>query len=164
MSTYQFSDTDLYGQADYDIIGEQYQELLNTCFRYCSTFAVILAPGTSADISTWEPYRIPVTTTVREVYCHYGKPSAENQDHIGHYEIRYYRLNAILMQMISQKTQSLFSWISGWGLDNPNDPTFFREDGSVFFSSVIHEGICTLFPVGDEDVTGIISNGLWSVI
>ena len=38
---------------------------------------------------------------------------------------------------------------------------YLSSDGSVFFSSVIHEGECTLHVRDDEDVSEIINNPLW---
>ncbi|MBE6625537.1 MAG: hypothetical protein E7622_07885 [Ruminococcaceae bacterium] len=58
-------------------------------------------------------------------------------------------------------TDSIFKWIDGWGFKNPEDPCFYRDDGSAFFTSVIHEGVVKLTPRENEDVSKIISNPLW---
>ena len=39
MKTYRFYDTDLYGNEEYDIKGENYTELLNTCIKYSRSFS-----------------------------------------------------------------------------------------------------------------------------
>ena len=53
-------------------------------------------------------------------------------------------------------SDSLFKWIYGWGYTNPEDPTFYRDDDSVFFLSVIHDGECYLMPRVNEDVTAVV--------
>lgn len=165
MKSYRFFDTDANGTADYDITGAQYRRLLDVCFQYCTTFSVIIMPGCfTQSISDWEIYRIPVTPSVQLAYRHYGKPSAEALSKVGSYEIFHYRLTPSMKQMISKQTNSLFSWVSGWGYNNPSDPVFYREDGSIFFSSLIHEGECTLSPIESEDVSQIISDGLWTAV
>ncbi len=161
MRIYKFFDTDLSGIEEYDISGEHYLTLLTTCFKYCSTVAVIISPDCTADIELWEKYRIPLTDNVRKAYCHYGHISNEAPQKIGNYEIRHYQLNQYLNNMILSHTDSLFKWLCGWGYNNPNDLTFFRADGSIFFSSIVHEGVCTLFPNEYEDITDILNHGHW---
>lgn len=161
MAIFRFFDTDETGKADYDIADEQYQELLQTCFRYSATVSVILSPQFSGDIQAWEPYRIPVPPNVQRVYAHYGQAAG---DWIQEFEIRHYRLDQRMQNLLLTYTKSMFQWLCGWGYDHPNDPAFFRSDGSVFFYSVIHEGHCTLQPRRDEDASGVISQARWIAI
>lgn len=141
MKKYIFYDTDSTGHEQFDITGVQYFLLLQACFKYSFSFSIILSPDFSGDIEKWEKYRIPVSGKVRDIYPHYA---TESYGKSRAYEIRHYRLTPEMCDLIVRHTDSLFSWLCGWGFDNPDDPAFFREDGSVFFSSVIHEGECTL--------------------
>ena len=77
-----------------------------------------------------------------------------------HSYFNYYRVCDKLCDILLKTTNHIFSWLNGWGYENPEDPTFYREDGSLFFTSTIHEGECTLF-VRDEDVSEILANKLW---
>jgi hypothetical protein len=52
----------------------------------------------------------------------------------------------------------MFAWT---GYIMPEDPTFYRPDGSIFFKSTTHEGELTLMPRGDEDVSNVLSSGRW---
>ena len=61
-------------------------------------------------------------------------------------------------------TDSIFKWMTGRGYDNPDDLTFIRADGTRFFSSIIHEGVCCLTVRDDEDVSGILALGEWNEI
>ena len=150
MEKYTFYDTDPTGHEEYDISGEQYHALLQACFKYSDSFSIILSPSCKADLSKWENYRIPVEAYVKAVYSHYGDANTGDADKIGDYEIRQYKLCPELCRSIAQHTDSLFSWICGWEFDNPDDPAFFREDGSVFFTSTIHEGECVLYLKANE--------------
>lgn len=161
MNIYKFYDTDISGREEYDISGMQYITLLMTCFKYCTTVAVIISPEFVDNLDQWEVHRIPLTSNVQTAYSHYGNISQDNPCHIGSYEIRHYQLNDDLKRLILSHTDSIFKWICGWGHNNPNDITFFRLDGSVFFSSIIHEGECTLSPTEGEDITDVLNQGGW---
>lgn len=163
MSVYKFFDTDVFGKEEYDISGKHYLMLLMTCFKYSATVSVIISPEYVDDIQEWEVYRIPITANVQKAYRHYGNVSKEKPNYIGEYEIRHYLLNDKLQRLIISHTDSIFKWICGWGNNNPNDLVFFRLDGSVFFSSVVHEGECTLFPTKDEDISDVLNQGFWEV-
>lgn len=45
--------------------------------------------------------------------------------------------------------------------DNPEDPTFFRSDASIFFHPVVHEGMALLCARDDEDVSTIVCRPGW---
>lgn len=162
MKKYIFYDTDSTGHEEYDISGEQYHFLLQCCFKYSASFSIILSPNCKTDLSKWESYRIPVEDNVTAVYSHYGAPVAGAADKIGDREIRHYKLCPELCHSIAQHTDSIFSWLCGWGFDNPDDPSFFREDGSVFFSSTIHEGECALYLKSTESLPEHLLDEKWA--
>ena len=144
MKNYVFYDSDPSGREEFDISGQQYLDLMNCCFSYAVSFSLILSPCFKDDIQHWNKYRIDVEPDVVRLYSHYGTASPESPDKIKDYEIRHYRLCPELCDMILSRTDSIFKWLCGWGYNNPDDPCFFREDGSVLFSSIIHEGECRL--------------------
>ena len=55
----------------------------------------------------------------------------------------------------------MFEWLDGWGYKNPEDPCFYRKDGSALFSSIIHEGELKLFYQDDEDITELLPKARW---
>lgn len=161
MIRYNFYDTDPMGCEEYDIAGSDYCTLLETCFHYCTTFSLLVdlqCENSSMLIANLEKYRLPVTDEVRHVYDHYGQFEG---DKLRNYEIRHYDLTDTVKREILAVTDSIFKWICGWGYNNPADPAFYREDGSVFFCSLIHEGVCTLSPREGEDVEQVIGGKMW---
>lgn len=162
-NVYKFFDTDITGQAEYDIAGVQYQNLLQSCFRYCATVAVIVSLTCTEGIRSWEPYRIPVTPSVRGVYAHYGLPMDGTTARTDFYEIRHYALTPQMKRELLNHATSLFQWTCAWGYHNPDDLSFYRPDGSVFFSSLVHEGECTLYLRENEDLSDVISQGNWTL-
>lgn len=164
MRLYKFFDSDITGQAEWDISGVQYQQLLQSCFRYCSTVSVMVSLNCVDRIRSWEPYRIPVTPNVQKVYAHYGLPVDGSTNITDSYEIRHYSLTPQMKRMLQAYTTSLFQWTYAWGHNNPDDLSFYRADGSVFFSSLVHEGECTLYLKENEDMRDVISQGAWTLI
>lgn len=144
MRNFVFYDSDPGGHVERDVSGQQYEDLLKSIFEYAYSFSVILSPYFKDDIAHWDKYRIKPRAEVFEVYSHYGIPKPQAADKIGDYEIRYYRLCPELCEMILDRTDSVFKWLCGWGYNNPDDPCFYRADGTLIFSSIIHEGECSL--------------------
>lgn len=142
MRIYKFFDTDRTGQAELDISGVQYQHFLQACLRHCATVSVMVFLDCAERVQPWEPYRIPITPEVQLVYAHYGLGSTGQA---GSYEARHYLLTPQMKRMLQDQASSLFQWTWAWGHGNPDDISFYRPDGSVFFASLIHEGECTLY-------------------
>lgn len=161
MRKFTFYDTDSTGQAEYDICSAEYAELLNKCFQYSYAFSVLLdlrAPNAALPFANLEQYRIPVTENVKKIYDHYGY---FEEDTCNGYEIRHYLLCEDVKKAIIHVTDSIFKWICGWGYTNPTDPVFYRKDGSVFFCSLIHEGVCTLVVTEEENIDTVIQESMW---
>lgn len=151
-AVYDFRDTDDAGFAEYDIAGEDYQRLLDACFAYCDRMScfirssqVQLPEALTADL-------LPVSENVRRQYAAY-----QHQD----IQIVLLRLTKENRALIAAQADSTFSWIDGWGMHHLEDPVFYRPDGSVFFASTVHEGVCSLYPRDNEDVFGILANPHW---
>ena len=157
MKEYKFFDTDATGKEDYDIFGNDYQNLINICCKYCTTISFRIKNLEIACLAELSKFNIPKQKNILYVYNHYYDNNESQTD------VKYYRICPDLNQILLKTTDSLFNWIYGWGFENPEDPVFYRKDGSVFFSSLIHEGECSLFPQKGEDISSIISTGLWSL-
>ncbi len=151
MEIYRFYDTDIYGNEEYDIFGKDYENLLKTC---CECSSVLSLKFSNKNISYYdelEQYKIKSETHNIEIL-----KSIVKQE-----EIVYYKTSPELCELLLKITDSIFKWIDGWGFKNPEDPCFYREDGSAFLTSVIHEGVVKLMPRDEEDVSRIVSNPLW---
>lgn len=151
MKKYVFYDTDISGNAEYDISGKEYQELINICCKYSTTISLRITGNSISAAKELSEYEIPVSQKVLDSYKHYSDKS----------DIHHYRLCNKVQEILLNNYSSIFQWINGWGYNNPDDPIFFRKDGSVFFESTIHEGICILSPLENEDISSIIENKLW---
>lgn len=150
MTEYKFYDTDDYGKEEYDITDEHYLTLVDACFKYSSVFSFRVEEDDIALPDELEKYRVDVKSEYFEAYKHYFFS-----------ELRCYRVCDETKKLFLDITDSVFKWIYAWGYTNPEDPAFFRSDGSIFFWSVIHEGECFLLPRDDEDVSMVIAHGGW---
>ena len=149
MKYYRFYDTDKDGMLEYDIFGEEYKKLICVCCMYSSI--VSLNFYNEDNLESIEKFKIlekenksPLSNTLK------GKR-------------RYYKVCPELCSILQNEVDSFFAWLSfidGKGL-KPEDLTFFREDGTIFLSSCTHEGVITLRPRKDENITKIIANPLW---
>lgn len=150
-TVYKFYDTDIDGLNEFDICGNSYKKLIKVCCEYCDFFSLIITNSNSELLSKLCEYRIPKNKKITYVFNHYDINSTI---------IEYFQVSSELCEVLLNNTNSIFSWINGWGYNNPEDPTFYRKDGSVFFTSTIHEGECTLY-VQNEDVSEIIASNNW---
>jgi len=161
MKKYVFYDSGIDGTEEYDIAGESYQLLLSLCFQYCHTVSFCLSMDCKADLSPIEEFRISVTPFVKENYQHYGLFHQQDVNLESNYRIVHYLLSDEVKKFVQKCADSMFQWTFAWGNHLPDDPCFFREDGSVFFSSLIHEGECTLTPRENENISEIIEDERW---
>ena len=157
MLAYNYYDTDQTGFAELDIEGEHYLELLEICFYYCASFSWRIRGKGVTEPGNICQFQIPVTSNVVNAYSHFYHQDSK----LWIDEVRHYKIVPETIRAFRSVTDSIFKWINGWGNCNPEDPIFYRKDGSVFFSSVIHEGKCTLLPNSGEDVNEIFKYGNW---
>lgn len=140
---YRFYDTDVNENEEYDVIGEEYDILINTCCKYSSVLALNFMSKDILYYNELEKYKIASKRLSKQ------------------WIVNYYKMCPELCELLLKITDSIFKWIDGRGFKNPEDPCFYREDGTLFFDSSIHEGILKLMPRENEDVSKIISNPLW---
>ena len=134
-------------KSEYDISGEEYTRLLNCCFKY--SFCVMLWFGDEKLPEGYEKFIVDL-------------PESVSTEGFGGFTCCF-RACKELKELMIQTADHIFAWCNHSGSHCPEDPTFFREDGSLFFASAIHEGFCWLIPRDDENVEEIIQNPLWRV-
>ena len=151
MYVYRYYYTDEYGFEEWDIEGNNYIELMETCFKYSSKLSLIF----------WDNFANPL----EEVLKPFEIPQIESAvtNYSGSY-VKCYKTCPELLDFMLKTSDSLFKWINGWDYTNPEDPTFYRKDDSIFFASTIHEGECILMPKEDEDVFNIVCKEHWERI
>lgn len=152
MKIYDYYDTDELGNLEYDLCGDEYLLLLRICFMYSTSVSFIIRSSSVPELSSVHRDRGLVPLYVQKNYRKYSIQVSQ---------IRHYRLTAQVQEAICKVTNCIFSWIDGWGHHNPEDLIFYRSDGSVFFSSAVHEGKCSLYVDENEDVSALISNEHW---
>ncbi|MBE6638041.1 MAG: hypothetical protein E7616_01085 [Ruminococcaceae bacterium] len=141
---------------EYDIKDEAYKELLRLCFSYCDMVSFYIHDPGKIDLEKeLEPYRIPVSDIKFDKHRYFDiYPYTRSR-------YRFYRLCPQLKELMENHADSIFEWLDGWGFHNPEDPAFYRSDGSVFFASVIHEGELRLTPREGEDITALLQLSVW---
>lgn len=157
---FKFYDTDVLCEADYDIDGGDYRTLLEVCFRYCTTVSMRVTDESVVVPAKLEQFRISAMQSAIKVYHHYYPEKGNKQ---AFDEIHQYHLTPEVKDYILKVTDSIFKWICNWEYKNPEDIAFFRKDGSPFFVSIVHDGVCTLEPRENEDVSNIVSKN-WMLI
>lgn len=133
---YWFADWDDERGVEQTVSGQDYAELIDTCFRYCTHVSLSLRFG-GGKFALPEPHISPLNDSDTAVL-----PCSE--------KTREYVLNAV---------DDLFGWIDS--NEKPEDMTFHRADGSIFFWLLTHEGVCCLLSRSDEDVSAITRKPDW---
>lgn len=149
-----YYDSDIFtGEGDFDITGSNYEELLNLCFKYSDVMSFLIYDSNTSYLKDLEKFKI------RRPQSIIG--SFEEQRTIENYQ--YYKVCEGLKTLMRTISGSIFQFIHAWGYTNPEDPTFYRADGSVFFYLIGHEGECSFLPRDNEDISKILSMGHWVV-
>ena len=153
MKKYIFYDSDISGNADYDIKGKCYEKLIHFCSSKCPYFTLMKVADFSPIFEELEAYiieRPAVCPIPKAQYISSGFKS---------YNI-YYRVCRESISVLL-RIGSVFSYLwDNISVNPPEDLTFYRSNGSVFFSSVTHEGECALY-LEDNEETDIVLNSLW---
>ena len=160
MMMYQFYDTDSSGTKDWDIQGVDYQKLIHTCAQYTTIISMRVTYASNPYLHQMERFRLYETDGVEFAYKHYYS----RDDEKAREEVWYYRLCPEVMETLLHISDSVFKWINAWGYQNPEDLVFYREDGTIFFDSIVHEGVCRLYPRDDEDVQHIVQTQGWNKV
>lgn len=161
-------------EEEHNIEGGDYKKLIIRLFKYSSCFSLSFnAPElTSRNCVSdfgFDPHKIFFDYDNRTDYHEYDKYIIKKADMkppqgfpgicLGH-ELRFYRCCDATLEFFLTKFDSIFSF-APYCNHNPEDPYFYRSDGSVLFASEIHEGECFLFPRDGEDFSDILTTLPW---
>lgn len=181
-----------YTDEQVDMNREAYEALLDFCFSHSETVSFLIKDGEPIKDADWlEQFRIScpdgldTSSHSERVYyteedhmkivqwleeckiarekgiaCPDAPPCEDKEPQDYH---RYYKACPEIKQWMLDAVGSIFEWIDGWGYKNPEDPYFYREDGSVLFFSSIHDLLLEVRYRDDEDVTRLLlTDALWS--
>ena len=146
---YCFSDYDDMLEKDCAIKGDAYTQIINVCFRYAVMFSLTTTKKHPAMVSEAPP---PIFSQP-----HYNKGvSGGFRD-----TVYFFSCSEQAKTFLLSFTDDLFSWVDYEKPHRPEDLVFYREDGSVFFWSETHEGVCALINRENEDVSAVVSQPGW---
>lgn len=157
---YKYFDWNPKTNHEYDIVGDDYRRLMELCFKYSQVMSFMNCSPDTKILDLIEEYHISRPKNVKVDNSIYGLGYLTDEK-IG---LNFYRLCPELMGILLSHTSSIFEWLDGWEYKNPENPVFYRKDGSVFFSSIIHEGEVTLSVKDDEEVSEIVSTEGWNEV
>lgn len=151
-----FYDWDPYTNEEFDLCGDAYKVLIDFCFAYSKTISFL--GDYDYTIPSWlKNYEIdqPKEITVSFFELGMGKVNREELN------LHFYRTCPEIHNWMLTSAKGIFEWLDGWGFHNPENPIFYREDGSVVFCSVVHDGELCLQYREDEDVSNVLSSAPW---
>lgn len=134
-----------------DICGEDYIELLTTCFQYSKYFSLTYLDR-ARDIPELDPF------LVYSAYTH-SWPGTRWTSEIGRFCV--YRCTEETFQFLCNYVDSVLSWDAHFEHETPEDLAFYRSDKTLFFESVSHEGVCYLWNRPEENVFSVVSKNEW---
>lgn len=154
-----YYDSDIFtGEGDFDISGSNYEELLNLCFKYSDVMSFLIYDFNTSYLQDLEKFKIKRPQSITNSF----EKQRTIEDSMPPY-YQYYKVCDGLKMLMRIISDSIFQFVHTWGYTNPEDPTFYRADGSVFFYSIVHEGECSFLPRDNEDISKILSMGHWVV-
>lgn len=164
---YKFYDFDPINGEEFDITGEDYIELMNLCIKYSKTVCFrkfVHFRYNSFVPERLEKYRLPINkNTMKPYYANYGPWCFKDIDDAKE-QLYLFELSKEVCEWILSTADGIWDWDCGSDKELPADPVFFREDGSKFFDSIIHEGEISIYPIEGEDVSSVVSKGNWHCI
>lgn len=127
------------------ISGQDYALLIDTCFKYSAYLSLNIGflRRKSVEVKIPKPYTI-IENQSMPTLCD---------------DIAILPCTETSKEYLLHTVNNLFEWIDWY--ENPEDITFYRADGSIFFWSLIHEGVCCLIDRPDEDVSGVVDTPDW---
>ena len=148
---YRFYDTDYYGNEEYDITGEEYKQLIQTCCEHSEKMSFKYFSNKPTDLYQ----KLKKFKICSDIFTHKGY-----NDIVSHEEVVYYRVCSELCYILQQEANGIFEWLYGRNYKNPEDPCFYRKDGTFFLATSIHNGEITIFGK-DNEIDDIVKNPLW---
>ena len=155
---YYFYDTDAMGVEDYDIRDEEYKRLIHACCHFSDYFSLAIWNEESRVVALLKKYEIKEKKAIHPRYQFWN----EKKQCWSPYVNCFYSVCEETRDILLQSVQGIFDWYK-WS-DGPGgeDLCFYRKDGTLFFSSVIHDGELILSPLENEQLFEWISGDNWT--
>lgn len=120
-----------------------FSAVLSLCRRYCLGFSLTVPQGESPLVEALRPYRTEPVLPAPGVtgYC--------------------YTLCRDTAAILENQVSDFFGFQSRGETLMPEDPTFYRADGSIFLDCCAHEGEVFLYPEPREDISSVLAYGGW---
>ncbi len=147
-------------QKEQDIIGEAYRTLIDFCCRYSKTVSFIYRTE-ELYYPELECFRIDRPKEITCSFFDLGMGCRDEDE--AELRLRFYKVCPEFCQWMKDSAFGVFEWLNGWGFKNPENPIFFRADGSVLLSTVIHDGEIMFCPREGEPAEEILSIGDWII-
>ena len=142
---YTIFDRDVFcNSGEFVLSGAHYCTLISKCIQYSSCFS--LYPCRLGDVMDKELAKWRV-----------APPIARANEGL---RLLFYKSCSETYALLNKITNSLFGWEDNTNKYS-NDLTFYREDGTVFMETLVHEGECSIYPREDENVDDLLSFGNW---
>lgn len=148
--------------AGADIKGDDLQELINVCVKYCTVLSLTYWPGQESVREKFRKYELSEEES--RPFAAVATWRTYNDDFTIITVNIFYRICPELIdEFLKMSDGRLTGWCRFEDENYPEDPSFFREDASIFFNPVVHEGEYFLSPRDDEDVSNIVCHPGWYV-
>ena len=135
-----------------DITGENFKILMQKCFKYSKYLSLNYICQSSPMMKHLEKFVSLAAPPALSFAGHCGCAGKQI----------YYDICDELYEIIVNSANGLFeNWVPDWQYFGPENPVFYREDGTVFMDAFTHNGEITLRPNAEEDVSDVISNEYW---
>ncbi len=172
-----------YVYTEYELKGEAYREFLRFCFRYCKTMTLLfwdIIDGIT-DQKLIDKISFKKNDVLEEKIKEFEiEPPKDIQCNFSHYKVsvsvgdqpldriyvaetsvKHYKLCPALFELMTTVADDIFSWADENVCGRFEDPCFFREDGSCFCFSIIHEGVLYLYLNENEDPSELFKMSKW---
>lgn len=102
---YTFYDTDITGKAEYNISGQEYESLIETCCRYSEFFSLRFSQNSTNGIEKLNAFRINIDS--KEIKTKTYSSSLDSED-----AIRYYAVCEKSKQLLLEISDNIMGFIS----------------------------------------------------
>ena len=158
---YKFYDSDEHGN-EVPFEGKDFENFLDMCFQYSDYFSFMYdGDFDTSDAAAGNFFvRAFVSSSISEViqisnFLNNNTNEIIYRCRLGHnVKVLFFRCCEASKKMILDFSRDLWAFCSDNG-SMPEDLTFYRKDGTTFFTSLIHEGEAFLFPKDTEPLIGI---------
>lgn len=138
------------------IKGEELNLLWDICFKYCKYFSLTFCDALETINYYSEIKKYAITIVQSNYWPGTGRFGAGLKPYVA-----ILPCNERTRELLNSISDNLRDFVNCWGINNPEDPSFYREDGTVFFSSTVHECIFDISIDPNEDVSDLLSKRKW---